>query len=107
MRIITIEAQTFEDMLDKFELFSQKVNSICRSYSDKSMEKWLDNQDVCQILDISKRSLQTYRDNGTLPYSQIGNKMYYKPKDIEQILSPTIKKRIYNYERAYCSNNGY
>ena len=37
------------------------------------------------MLNISKRTLQTYRDNGTLPYSQINHKVYYKPEDVEQV----------------------
>jgi hypothetical protein len=42
--------------------------------------EWLDNQDVCQMLNISPRKLQTLRDNGTLAFSQINRKVYYKPK---------------------------
>ena len=35
---------------------------------------------------FSMRTLQTYRDNHTLPYTQIGYKMYYKPEDIERLI---------------------
>ncbi|MDR1056930.1 MAG: hypothetical protein LBL90_14220 [Prevotellaceae bacterium] len=31
----------------------------------------------------SKRILQTYRDNGTLAYTQIKHKIFYKPEDEE------------------------
>ena len=45
-------------------------------------------------LNISKRALQTYRDNGLLPYSNIGGKFFYKEVDIQQILEEgLIKKR--------------
>ena len=54
--------------------------------TDKKLGEWLDNQDVCQMLNISPRTLQTLRDNGTLAYSQINRKVYYKPKDVEKIL---------------------
>lgn len=53
------------------------------------MQEWLDGQDVCDLLHITPRTLQTYRDNGTIPYSRIGNKMYYKPDDMEW-LKPLI-----------------
>ena len=33
--------------------------------NDKGLGDWLDNQDVCQMLNISPRTLQTLRDNGT------------------------------------------
>jgi predicted site-specific integrase-resolvase len=54
--------------------------------TDKKLGEWLDNQDVCQMLNISPRTLQTLRDNGTLAYSQINRKVYYKPEDVERIL---------------------
>ncbi len=49
-------------------------------------EAWLDGQDVMQLLHISSRTLQTYRNNGILPFSQIRGKIYYKFSDIENIL---------------------
>ena len=82
MEIVNIEARTFEAMMSRFDALEQKMNSL-HSEQDKSLNKWLDNQDVCLILNISKRTLQTYRDNGTVPYSQINHKIYYKPDDIE------------------------
>ncbi len=44
------------------------------------------------MLDISPRTLQTLRDNGTLAYSQICHKTYYKPEDVERIL-PVVEDR--------------
>jgi DNA-binding transcriptional MerR regulator len=38
---------------------------------------------VCEKLGISKRTLQTYRDRGLLPYSQINHKIYYRTEDVE------------------------
>jgi hypothetical protein len=51
----------------------------------------LDSQDVCLALDISKRSLQLYRDNGTIPYTSLGGKFYYKETDIDEILKNGLK----------------
>ncbi len=39
---------------------------------------WLHNGNVCKLFNISKRTLQHYRDTGVLPFSQIGHKCYYK-----------------------------
>ena len=60
--------------------------------TDKRLGEWLDNQDVCQILNISPRTLQTLRQNGTLAYSQIEHKIYYKPEDVERII-PLVEVR--------------
>jgi hypothetical protein len=54
---------------------------------EASLSGWLDSQNVMQALHISPRTLQTLRTNGTLPFSRIGNKIYYRRQDIEKILS--------------------
>ena len=40
---------------------------------------------VGKLKRISPRTLQTLRDNGTLAYSQIGHKIFYKPEDVQRI----------------------
>jgi len=47
---------------------------------------WLDSPDVMKLLKISSRTLQSYRDNGILPFSKIGGKVFFKRSDIEEIL---------------------
>ena len=86
MEVVTIEKKTFVSMMEQFKRLTRTVDALCYESDEKRMAKWLDNQDVCVILGISLRTLQTYRDNGTLPYSQIGHKMFYKPEDVEQII---------------------
>jgi hypothetical protein len=45
-------------------------------------EKLLDNQDLCLMLHISKRTLQRYRSEGLIHYITIGQKIYYKASDV-------------------------
>ena len=86
MEIISIERSTYEELLTNFNSFVAQMKAIASRGNDKKLDDWLDNQDVCQMLNISPRTLQTLRDNGTLAYSQINRKMYYKPEDVEKIL---------------------
>jgi hypothetical protein len=85
-----VEARTWEAMMSRFEAFTERVEKLCDG-QDKSLHKWLDNQDVCKILNISKRTLQTYRDNGTLAYTQINHKVFYKPEDVEKVINKLKK----------------
>ena len=85
MEIISIERSTYEELLTSFNGFVTKMKEMASRGNDKGLGDWLDNQDVCQILNISPRTLQTLRD-GTLAYSQINRKVYYKPEDVERIL---------------------
>ena len=86
MEVISIERSTYEELLTSFNSFVAQMKAMASRGNDKQLGDWLDNQDVCQILNISPRTLQTLRDNGTLAYSQINRKVYYKPEDVERIL---------------------
>ena len=86
MNILNIEERAFETMIARFESFAKRVEQICKINGDKSLKEWLDNQDVCLLLNISNRTLQTYRDNGTVGYTQIGHKIYYRPEDVMKLL---------------------
>ncbi|HAZ03024.1 MAG: hypothetical protein A2W90_18395 [Bacteroidetes bacterium GWF2_42_66] len=62
-------------------------------------ESWIDGQDVMLALNISLRTLQSLRDSGTLPFSRINGKFYYKVSDLEKLLEV-------NYSR-YLKPNSY
>ncbi len=82
MDVIIFESQAFREIDGKLTTILRKVSEQ-KSYQG---ETWLDNQEVCKILKISKRTLQSYRDEGILPFSQVGSKIYYKRSDIDKKL---------------------
>jgi excisionase family DNA binding protein len=49
-------------------------------------ELYFSGEEVCTLLHISKRTLQQYRDDGLLPYIQIGGKIIFRQSDIVRIL---------------------
>ena len=93
MEIVSIERKTFEAMVAKFDCFVSRMDIICQRHVEKTMGEWMDNQDVCRMLNISARTLQTLRDNGTLAYSQINHKTYYRPDDVQRIASVVEDRR--------------
>jgi hypothetical protein len=86
MEIVNIDAELFEKMLLKFERFAGRMEALCRLHTEKNIDCWLDNQDVCLLLSISPRTLQTLRDTGTLGFSKINRKIYYKSEDVEKLI---------------------
>lgn len=42
--------------------------------------------ELSQYLKLSRRTLQEYRNNGLVPYYQIGGKILYRESDIEELL---------------------
>ena len=93
MEILIFQKEAFEEMAAKFSRFSNRVNELLARQSGKSLNRWMDNQEVCQQLNISPRTLQTLRDNGTLAYSQINHKVFYKPEDVLSIVKLIEGKR--------------
>ena len=93
MEIVSIERKTFEAMVAKFDRFVCRMDAICHRHGEKKMSEWMDNQDVCRMLNISPRTLQTLRDNGTLAYTQISHKTYYKPEDVMAIVAVVEDKK--------------
>ena len=65
MEVISIERSTYEELLTNFNSFVTQMRAMADRGTDKKLGEWLDNQDVCQMLNISPRTLQTLRDNGT------------------------------------------
>lgn len=76
-----------------------RIELIRLSRAELLKNTWIDNQDVMQTLHISKRTLQTYRDNGTLPHSKVQGKFYYKVSDVEELLQS-------NYHNLNTQNDG-
>lgn len=54
----------------------------------------MDSADVCRVLNITKRTLQSYRDKGILPYTRICGKFFYRECDLADYLERrTVKKQ--------------
>jgi hypothetical protein len=87
MEIINIEARTFEAMMERFDSFVRKVEKLIDRSKNKEMDGWLDNQDVCFILNVNPNTLQYLRDKRKLAYTKFNRKMYYKPEDVERFIN--------------------
>jgi hypothetical protein len=90
MEIIAIEKRTFEQMIRSFENFSSQIKTLC---GNNRIEQWLSNREACELLKISRRTLQSYRDTDILPYSQIGHKCYYRIADVEKLINQSQNQK--------------
>ena len=86
MEVITIESDAFAEIVEMLKGLNNKFTKLEFDAKYPLSEKWLDNQEVMQLLNVSKRTLQMYRDESLIAFSQVGNKMYYKTTDVEQFL---------------------
>ena len=62
-------------------------------------DELLTDKEVAYLLKVSRRTLQDYRNNGILPYTQVGGKILYRASDIEKTLMKGYKE-AYRYKRS-------
>lgn len=86
MEIVNIEAGTFREMVMSIQLLKEKLENLKGRQTSKSLDDWMDNQEVCMALNISQRTLQAMRSNGTLSFSQIDRKTYYRRQDVIRLI---------------------
>ena len=73
-------SQLMEGILKKLERYCAASRPILGG------EVYLTGEEVCNQLRLSTRTLQEYRDNGTVAYCKIGGKILYKQSDIQAML---------------------
>lgn len=61
-------------------------------------ERYLTDKELSEHLKVSRRTLQDYRDNGYLPFHQLGGKILYKESDVERVLKWGYSN-IYDFEK--------
>ena len=96
MEIVSIDASTFEEMLLRVDILSRKFSVFQNRSMSNSLGKWIDGQEVCMFLRIESRTLQTLRDNGTLAYTQIGKKIFYRPEDVKGVVKLVENNKMKN-----------
>jgi len=81
-------------IMERFDRLEKGMTKL----SEKERRKYkgellLDNQDLCIMLNVSKRTLQRYRSLGWLPYKQLDQKIYYLEADVERFINECFSKR--------------
>ena len=83
MEVITIEKKAFEALLAETNSLIRQVEALTLRCQDRRLQKWLTSEDVCAILKISQRTLQSMRSKHQICYTQLGRKFYYRPEEVE------------------------
>lgn len=87
MEVIAIQKSALDGMTNELKELLELTKNAVQKYSPIfKEEQWLDNQEVCLMMNITKRTLQTYKSKGLLPYSRLNRKNYFKLSDIQALL---------------------
>lgn len=78
MGITLIETRTWKKMNERFADFIDTLNK--EMGTDENFDEWLDNGDVCRLLNVNKRTLQSYRDTDKLPFRKSTTRFFTNKK---------------------------
>lgn len=88
----------FNDSIKQIMDMLHELHKLMKAKNRLNGENIYDNQDLCVMLKLSKRSLQRLRSLGVLPYLQIGQKTFYLESDVMKYIQTQIdnKKTLNN-----------
>lgn len=93
-----MELVTVEDCMEELkglEDLAEKIEHVLSVYKPPlGGERYLTGEQVCTLLNLSKRTLLDYREKGDMPYITLFGKMLYKESDILAILEENYVPRF-------------
>lgn len=93
METVKFHIPGFSELRDQIEQLQEQIGELSKN---QFSGRWLDNREFCDLLGISSRTAQNYRDRGLISFSQIGPKIYYNQEDIECFLEQHKVKAFYS-----------
>lgn len=91
MELTVLDIQIVDALCREIREVSGLVREITAPYRALQQScKWLDQQEVCQLLGITKRTLQSYRAKGILRATQINRKNFFKSVDVEALMQTKL-----------------
>ena len=85
MNTLKIEIPILDEIKLKLEKIESTLDSIKNQGSFQN-QVWLTTKQAAVALDVSPRTLQTYRDQGIIGFSQFGRTIRYRAEDIQAFL---------------------
>lgn len=82
------------------QIFKQQLlDEIKKIMSERQVplpQRWLKSRQIRKLLSISPGKLQAFRSTGILPYSRIGNMIFYDYYEVEQLLLRSRHRAVNN-----------
>ena len=92
MEVKLITKEDHDLLMELIIGIDRKISHIVNTAPQMSGD-WLNSSEVSKVLHVTSSCLQSYRDKGMIPFSQIGRKILYKRTDIDEFLKEYYVKR--------------
>ena len=86
-KVITQDNEQILQIYNRLKETLMRLESILKDNTPtRNGHRYMNDSELANYLKVSRRTLQEYRNNGILPYYQIGGKILYRESDIEELL---------------------
>lgn len=80
--------------LEGIENRLSEIEKVLKKEQHQIEDPILDTEGVMDLLKVSRRSLQNWRDHGRIEFSAVGGKFYYRMSAINKMLSKNLKMEL-------------
>jgi len=85
--LITPHSRELNDIKKSFDELVALYKKVVGNYRPLlNGERYLTDREVSELLKVSRRTLQEYRNEGILPFIPLGGKVLYRESDLEKVL---------------------
>ena len=95
MEAIIINAEEWRTLLQKINQINAIVEQLTEQQQPTNNNAWLNDEQVCELLKISIKTLYRLRKSGDISYSTIAGKHYYKASAIDALMEKkTVRSTV-------------
>ena len=85
--IVTTKTALMAAVAESVAVALKRTNRSEAALTPEEAFGWVTNKEAMKLLGLSKPTLARYRANGTLPYSRLGGKVYYRRSALDALLA--------------------
>ncbi len=90
MEIITFESNAYKELDKKITAIADYIFNHVETAKQSEEDMWVDSYEVCTFLKRSEKTLQRLRVSGTIAYSNIRGRYFYKVSEIRRMLEERL-----------------
>ena len=76
----------FRKVMERFDRIDEKLQIKKQEVHPLNGDRLIDNQDMCLLLGVAKRTLARYRQKKLIRYYAINGRVWYKATEVEEFL---------------------
>ncbi|MCH5218562.1 MAG: helix-turn-helix domain-containing protein [Muribaculaceae bacterium] len=82
INMVVLPQETLDEIMEVVHRAAENQEAASKAKDDE----WLSSEEARQILGVSPKTWQNYRDRGIIPFSQTGRKIYVLRSDLDNYL---------------------